>query len=71
MSSRVVRTIAAQAACGVIEPGWASASHQFFVSVSPAADAQANRLNRLVVEAGLGHLPFSEKTVTTPTGGGM
>lgn len=28
----------------------------------------ANRLNRLVVEAGLGHLPFEEKTVTTPTG---
>lgn len=28
----------------------------------------ANRLNRLVVEAGLGHLPFSEKIVTTPTG---
>ncbi len=28
----------------------------------------ANRLNRLLVEAGLGHLPFSEKTVITPTG---
>eukprot|EP00879_Flechtneria_rotunda_P028608 GHRR01030786.1.p2 GENE.GHRR01030786.1~~GHRR01030786.1.p2 ORF type:complete len:140 (-),score=36.47 GHRR01030786.1:638-1057(-) len=28
----------------------------------------ADRLNRLVVEAGLGLLPFSEKTVITPTG---
>ncbi|KAL6744717.1 uracil phosphoribosyltransferase-domain-containing protein [Haematococcus lacustris] len=28
----------------------------------------ANRLNRLVVEAGLGHLPFTEKNVVTPTG---
>ncbi|GLI62046.1 hypothetical protein VaNZ11_004472 [Volvox africanus] len=28
----------------------------------------ADRLNRLVVEAGLGHLPFSETSVTTPTG---
>ncbi|KAI8470578.1 MAG: uracil phosphoribosyltransferase-domain-containing protein [Monoraphidium minutum] len=28
----------------------------------------ADRLNRLVVEAGLGHLPFHEKTVVTPTG---
>lgn len=28
----------------------------------------ADRINRLVVEAGLGLLPFSEKTVTTPTG---
>lgn len=28
----------------------------------------ANRLNRLVVEAGLGHLPFREKLVVTPTG---
>lgn len=28
----------------------------------------SNRLNRLVVEAGLGHLPFREKTVVTPTG---
>ncbi|KAJ9534686.1 hypothetical protein QJQ45_013067 [Haematococcus lacustris] len=28
----------------------------------------ANRLNRLVVEAGLGHLPFTEKNVLTPTG---
>eukprot|EP00775_Hariotina_reticulata_P008007 gene8007-8205_t len=28
----------------------------------------ADRLNRLVVEAGLGLLPFSEKVVTTPTG---
>ncbi|GLC49136.1 hypothetical protein PLESTB_000186300 [Pleodorina starrii] len=28
----------------------------------------ANRLNRLVVEAGLGHLPFTETVVTTPTG---
>ena len=28
----------------------------------------ADRLNRLVVEAGLGHLPFTEKMVTTPTG---
>lgn len=27
----------------------------------------ADRLNRLVVEAGLGHLPFREKTVVTPT----
>ncbi len=26
------------------------------------------RLNRLIVEAGLGHLPFTERTVTTPTG---
>lgn len=29
----------------------------------------ADRLSRLVVEAGLGHLPFHEKTVITPTGG--
>lgn len=29
----------------------------------------ADRLSRLVVEAGLGHLPFTEKTVITPTGG--
>jgi uridine kinase len=28
----------------------------------------ADRINRLVVEAGLGLLPFNEKTVTTPTG---
>lgn len=28
----------------------------------------ADRINRLVVEAGLGLLPFSEKTVMTPTG---
>ena len=28
----------------------------------------ADRLLRLVVEAGLGHLPFAEKTVMTPTG---
>lgn len=28
----------------------------------------ANRLNRLIIEAGLGHLPFTEKTVITPTG---
>ncbi|EFJ49721.1 hypothetical protein VOLCADRAFT_104172 [Volvox carteri f. nagariensis] len=28
----------------------------------------ADRLNRLVVEAGLGHLPFTERSVTTPTG---
>lgn len=28
----------------------------------------ADRLSRLVVEAGLGHLPFKDKTVTTPTG---
>ncbi|KDD72041.1 hypothetical protein H632_c3961p0, partial [Helicosporidium sp. ATCC 50920] len=28
----------------------------------------ADRLLRLVVEAGLGHLPFAEKTVLTPTG---
>lgn len=28
----------------------------------------ADRLNRLIVEAGLGHLPFTEKIVTTPTG---
>jgi uracil phosphoribosyltransferase len=28
----------------------------------------ADRINRLVVEAGLGLLPFSEKTVITPTG---
>eukprot|EP00195_Chlamydomonas_chlamydogama_P006679 CAMPEP_0202904784 /NCGR_PEP_ID=MMETSP1392-20130828/31085_1 /ASSEMBLY_ACC=CAM_ASM_000868 /TAXON_ID=225041 /ORGANISM="Chlamydomonas chlamydogama, Strain SAG 11-48b" /LENGTH=471 /DNA_ID=CAMNT_0049592593 /DNA_START=103 /DNA_END=1515 /DNA_ORIENTATION=+ len=28
----------------------------------------ANRINRLVVEAGLGHLPFKEHTVLTPTG---
>ncbi len=28
----------------------------------------ADRVNRLVVEAGLGHLPFSEKNVITPTG---
>ena len=28
----------------------------------------ADRLNRLVVEAGLGQLPFAEKTVVTPTG---
>jgi hypothetical protein len=29
----------------------------------------ADRLNRLIVEAGLGHLPFTEKIVKTPTGG--
>lgn len=29
----------------------------------------ADRLTRLVVEAGLGHLPFTDKTVITPTGG--
>lgn len=28
----------------------------------------ADRLNRLVVEHGLGHLPFTEKQVITPTG---
>ncbi|KAG2438999.1 hypothetical protein HYH02_010790 [Chlamydomonas schloesseri] len=28
----------------------------------------ADRLNRLVVEAGLGFLPFTERSVTTPTG---
>ncbi|EFJ49474.1 hypothetical protein VOLCADRAFT_59311 [Volvox carteri f. nagariensis] len=28
----------------------------------------ADRINRLLVEAGLGHLPFQEKIVTTPTG---
>lgn len=28
----------------------------------------ADRLTRLVVEAGLGHLPFTDKTVVTPTG---
>nr|QKY14883.1 uridine kinase (UK) [Polytomella parva] len=28
----------------------------------------ADRLNRLVVEAGLGHLPFTERVVQTPTG---
>jgi uridine kinase len=28
----------------------------------------ADRLNRLIVEAGLGHLPFTEKIVKTPTG---
>ncbi|KXZ55679.1 hypothetical protein GPECTOR_2g1229 [Gonium pectorale] len=28
----------------------------------------ADRINRLLVEAGLGHLPFTEKIVTTPTG---
>ncbi|GIL75286.1 hypothetical protein Vretimale_7981 [Volvox reticuliferus] len=28
----------------------------------------ADRLNRLVVEAGLGYLPFTETSVTTPTG---
>ncbi|KAF8072566.1 UKL1 [Scenedesmus sp. PABB004] len=28
----------------------------------------ADRLNRLIVEAGLGHLPFTEKIVRTPTG---
>jgi uridine kinase len=28
----------------------------------------ANRMCRLVVEAGLGHLPFKEKTVITPAG---
>eukprot|EP00879_Flechtneria_rotunda_P011328 GHRR01011833.1.p1 GENE.GHRR01011833.1~~GHRR01011833.1.p1 ORF type:complete len:489 (+),score=128.33 GHRR01011833.1:1545-3011(+) len=28
----------------------------------------ADRLNRLIIEAGLGHLPFTEKTVRTPTG---
>lgn len=28
----------------------------------------ANRMCRLVVEAGLGHLPFKEKTVVTPAG---
>lgn len=31
----------------------------------------ADRLNRLIVEAGLGHLPFAEKTVVTPTGAPM
>eukprot|EP00798_Chlamydomonas_sp_ICE-L_P012696 gene12696-15928_t len=31
----------------------------------------SNRLNRLVVEAGLGHLPFREKSVITPTGEAM
>ena len=30
----------------------------------------ANRLNRLVIENVLGHLPFVEKTVITPTGRG-
>jgi hypothetical protein len=30
----------------------------------------ADRLNRLIVEAGLGHLPFTEKIVKTPTGAG-
>lgn len=30
----------------------------------------ANRMCRLVVEAGLGQLPFKEKTVTTPAGEG-
>lgn len=29
----------------------------------------ADRLSRLIVEAGLGHLPFTEKIVRTPTGG--
>ena len=29
----------------------------------------ADRLLRLVVEAGLGFLPFAERSVTTPTGG--
>ena len=29
----------------------------------------ADRINRLLVEAGLGHLPFLEKIVTTPIGG--
>jgi hypothetical protein len=29
----------------------------------------ADRINRLLVEAGLGHLPFREKIITTPTGG--
>jgi len=28
----------------------------------------ADRVNRLIIEAGLGHLPFAEKTVVTPTG---
>lgn len=28
----------------------------------------ADRLNRLIIEAGLGHLPFKEKIVKTPTG---
>eukprot|EP00798_Chlamydomonas_sp_ICE-L_P007038 gene7038-131_t len=28
----------------------------------------SNRINRLIVEYALGHLPFSEKVVTTPTG---
>lgn len=28
----------------------------------------ADRLNRLIIEAGLGQLPFMEKTVVTPTG---
>jgi uracil phosphoribosyltransferase len=28
----------------------------------------ADRLSRLVVEAGLGHLPFRDKSVITPTG---
>ncbi len=33
-----------------------------------AVACAGNRLNRLVVEHGLGHLPFTEKTVITPTG---
>lgn len=28
----------------------------------------SDRLNRLIIEAGLGHLPFTEKIVKTPTG---
>ena len=37
---------------------------------TPAPDFifYADRLLRLIVEAGLGHLPFQEKTVVTPTG---
>lgn len=31
----------------------------------------ADRLNRVVVETGLGHLPFHEKVITTPTGAGI
>jgi uridine kinase len=39
-------------------------------AATPAPDFifYADRLLRLVVEAGLGHLPFAERTVTTPTG---
>jgi hypothetical protein len=41
-------------------------------AATPTADFAfyADRLARLLVEAGLGHLPFSEKTVVTPTGKG-